>query len=293
MTARQTPAPPDQPAAIPSINYGGSGEPLHFLHANGYPPACYGPFLDILKAHYQVFGMLLRPLWPNARMQDLKDWFPLSADLLSFLDQAGSPPVIAVGHSIGAIVSLRAALQEPGRFRALVLLDPVLFPPSWILLWNLTRVLGVGHQRHPLIPAALKRRRRFHDLESVFQGYRRRKVFRYLSDESLAAYIAGITGPRPGGGFELVYSPEWEAHIYFTGVWRDMDLWRKLPRLKVPTLIIRGAETDTFGKTAARLVRRRNPAVQVETLEQSTHLLPLERPHAVFDIMQCFLKEVP
>ena len=27
--------------AIPYIDFGGAGRPLHFLHANGYPPACY------------------------------------------------------------------------------------------------------------------------------------------------------------------------------------------------------------------------------------------------------------
>jgi pimeloyl-ACP methyl ester carboxylesterase len=109
----------------------------------------------------------------------------------------------------------------------------------------------------------------------------------------LVAYIAGIASRRPDGGYELQYSPEWEAHIYDTGVRRDMDIWRGLPGLDVPVLIIRGAETDTFGQRAARLVQRRNPAIRVETLERSTHLLPLERPHEVFDIMQSFLKEIP
>ena len=277
---------------IPYIEHGGTGLPLHFLHANGYPPACYKEFIEALRSEYRVFGMLLRPLWPDAKPEELHDWDPLSDDLLSFLDEQQSGPVIGVGHSIGGIVTLRAALKEPARFRALVLLDPVFFPPYFIFLWNLLLLLRLLGRVHPLIGSALKRRRTFDDLEVVFRGYRRREIFRYFDDDQLRAYIRGITRPRPGGGYELAYSPEWESRIYYTGVWRDMELWRALPRLVVPTIIIRGAETDTFRENAGRLVQRKQPKIRVATLEKSTHLLPLERPHEVFGMMQSFLKEI-
>jgi pimeloyl-ACP methyl ester carboxylesterase len=278
--------------SIPFIEHGGTGTPLHFLHANGYPPTCYEPLFALMQAQYHVFGMTLRPLWPDSKPEELCDWNPLSDDLFRFLDEQQTGPVLGVGHSIGAIVTLRAALKQPDRFRALVLLDPVLFLPSFILAWNLARILGLGHRVHPLIPSALKRRRHFDNLDVVFRGYRKRDVFRYFSDESLRAYISGIARPKDGGGFELAYSPEWEAHIYYTGVWRDMELWRNLPNLQVPTLIIRGAETDTFLERAGELVKRRQPNVQVVTVPQSTHLVPLERPAEVFEIMQSFLKEI-
>jgi pimeloyl-ACP methyl ester carboxylesterase len=124
----------------------------------------------------------------------------------------------------------------------------------------------------------------------VYRGYRNRSIFRYMSDENLRIYIEGITR-KTNAGYELVYSPEWEAHIYRTGL-HDFDIWRNLPKLEVPTLFIRGAETDTFLEDAARLVKQKQPKVRVEALEKSTHILPLERPQEVFEIMQSFLKEV-
>jgi pimeloyl-ACP methyl ester carboxylesterase len=72
---------------------------------------------------------------------------------------------------------------------------------------------------------------------------------------------------------------------------QDFDIWHNLPKLEIPTLIIRGMETDTFRKNAARLVKRKQPNVKIESLEKSTHILPLERPKEVFDIMQTFLEE--
>jgi pimeloyl-ACP methyl ester carboxylesterase len=210
--------------------------------------------------------------------------------LLQLLAHFNSP-VIGVGHSIGAVVTLRAALRDPGKFRALILLDPVLFVPSRLLLWNVVRAMGLGHRVHPKIPGALRRRRTFDNLDLVFRGYRSREVFRYMSDESLRAYIEGMTKPSEHGGYELVFSPEWESRIYLTGL-RDFDIWRDLPRLEVPALFLRGAETDTFLEDAARFVKRKQPGTRVETIERSTHLLPLERPQEVFDVLQSFLNGV-
>ncbi len=285
------PANKTQNMEIPSEDYGGSGFPLHFLHANGYPPACYTPLLDLLKSHYHVFGMLLRPLWPDSRREDLQDWIPLSNDLLAFLGNK-QQQVIGVGHSIGGIVTLRAALYESDKFLALILIEPVLFPPYFIRAWNLVRFLGLGYQVHPLIQNTLKRRREFDDLNIVFQGYRNRRIFRYLSDAALRIYIQGITKPNPEHGYSLAYTPEWEAHIYFSGVWRDMELWHNLNKLKVPTLIIRGAETDTFWEGSARRMVQTNSAIRVITLDRSTHLVPLEQPKQVFEKLRTFLSEV-
>jgi len=286
------------------FDFGGTGTPLHFLHANGYPPDCYKPLFELLRTEYHVFGLLLRPLWDEAKIDDIKDWQPFSDDLRSFLSsQPGfdtsektahstqPTPVIGVGHSIGAIVTLRTALRDPSKFRALILIDPVLFVPRFLINWHIVRVLGLGDRLHPLITGAKKRRRTFDDLETVYRRYRDRSIFRYMSDENLWIYIKGITQPTADGGYELIYSPEWEAHIYRTGL-RDFDIWRELPKLEVPTLFIRGTETDTFLEDAARLVKQKQPKVRVEALEKSTHILPLERPKEVFEIMQSFLKEV-
>ena len=271
-----------------SFDLGGNGTPLHFLHANGYPPECYTPLFEHLQTQYHVFGMKLRPLWDDTKPEEIKDWHPLSDDLLRFLSDRETAPVIGIGHSIGAVVTLRAALRNPGKFRALVLIDPVLFVPSFMINWHIIRVLGLGERLHPLIQGAKKRRRTFNDLETIFRGYRSRKVFQYMSDENLKIYIAGITKEKKDSGYELVYSPEWEAQIYRTGM-HDFDIMRDLPKLEVPTLIICGAETDTFLESMARLVKKKNSKIQIHTLERSTHLLPLEYPQEIATITKSFL----
>jgi pimeloyl-ACP methyl ester carboxylesterase len=276
---------------IPVLDLGGSGEELVFLHANGYPPECYRPLLSRLAESHHVTAMAQRPLWPGSKPEDVQDWRPLAEDFLRFLGAHQTGPLACVGHSMGGIALLRAALWEPERFKAIVLLDPVLFPPYMILFWNIMRLLKLGKTFLPLVESARQRRREFNDLERLFNGYRRKSIFRYLNDESLRAYIEGIACRREGGNYQLCYSAEWEIRLYMTAIWPDMDIWRGLPGLKVPALIIRGAETDTFWERTGRLVKRKQPRVKVETVEESTHLLPLERPKEVSHLIQSFFKE--
>jgi pimeloyl-ACP methyl ester carboxylesterase len=283
-------------ASIPHFDLGGSGLPLHFLHANGYPPACYKPLFELLKNEYHVFGMLLRPLWDETRPEEVDDWFSFSEDLRVFLStyaygstaQETPEPVIGVGHSIGAIVTLRAALRYPRKFRALVLFDPVLFVPQRLVEWRVQR--AKDPQSLPWLQLAQKRRRTFSDLDAVFKSYRSREVFRYISDENLRIYIEGITR-KTESGYELVYSPEWESRIYFTSL-QDFDIWNSLQNLRIPTLYIRGDETDTFLEDAAELVKQKQPHTRVEVVEKSTHIFPLERPQKTVEIMHNFFTEV-
>jgi pimeloyl-ACP methyl ester carboxylesterase len=277
--------------SIPYFTLGENGTPLHFLHANGYPPECYRPLLSKLSEQYRVVCMRQRPLWPGSRPEEIKDWHPLTDDFLHFLDEHPAGPIIGIGHSVGGMVVLRAALRQPDRFRAVVLIDPVLFPPSVIHSWQVVSALGLGYQMHPLVRAARKRRREFDSLERLFNGYRHKPVFKYMDDASLHAYVEGIACPAEHG-YKLCYSVEWEMHIYATSVWRDMDIWQGLPGLKIPLIIIRGAETDTFWASTARRMLRKLPRSRIVTIPQSTHLVPLERPTEVNRVIQDFLQEI-
>jgi pimeloyl-ACP methyl ester carboxylesterase len=247
------------------------------------------PLIERLKLDHRVLAMFLRPLWPESDPHSIRDWRPFSEDLQRYLHEQAAGPFVGVGHSIGAVVTLRAALREPALFRALILIDPVLLPPSRILQLRVARALGLANRLNSRIETTLKRRRKFDDLEQLFAGYRRREVFRFFSDEHLRVLIQGITRRAPGGGYELAYSPEWEARIYQTAIWNDADIWNGLPRLQVPALLIRGSQTDTFWSHTARLVEKRNPAMKTVTIPDSTHLVALERPEEVAAVAHEFL----
>ena len=272
---------------IPYSTYN-SGAPLLFAHANGYPPDCYRPLFDLLDGH-QIHAMRQRPLWDGCKPEELSDWHPLTDDLLRFMDERKLDGIPAIGHSMGGIALLRAAMREPERFSHVILLDPVLFAPIFIGFYRIIYALNLAQKLHPLVPAAQKRRRIFKNREMILRGYRSKKIFRYFNDEALEAYVNGITCLLNDGSYKLCYSAEWEAQIYITGVWRDMELWRKLSKLKVPLLIVRGAETDTFLEKTGKMVTKKLPSAKIISIPKSTHLVPLEQPNAVAQQIQQFL----
>ena len=277
---------------IPFIQYGNADQTLLFLHANGYPPACYRPFLSQLSRTYQIFAMIQRPLWQDASPDNVKDWVPFTEDLFRFLDENTSlAPFTVIGHSLGGIATLRAAIHQPKRFRSIILLDPVLLPPYFISFWNIALKFNFAHHIHPHITTTLKRRREFDDLDRVFKSYRRRSTFNYMDDDALRAYIEGIACQINNGHYQLCFSPEWEAQIYYASIWQDMDIWRNLNLLRVPALIIRGAQTDTFWRQTAKRVVDINPTIQVETVNNATHLVPLEQPQEVSKLITNFLHQ--
>jgi pimeloyl-ACP methyl ester carboxylesterase len=189
-------------------------------------------------------------------------------------------------------VTLRTALQIPDLFKAVVLLDPVLFPPWFIQGWKFVKQLGLGYKVHPLIPTARSRRRNFSDKETIYTSYREKKVFRYITDDNLRTMIDGMVRPAPESGYELRYSPDWEIQIYYTGVSDDEDIWAHLPSLKIPVLIVRGNETNTFFPVTATRVKKARPETEVVTVDHSTHLVPLEKPDTVGDIIHNFMERV-
>lgn len=263
---------------------------LHFGHANGYPPRAYRPLFERLSSHFHILAMNMRPLWPGTDPMALKDWQPLADDLQAYLDERRLTNIIGAGHSMGATTTLRLALRQPERFNALVLIDPVLFPPWMINFWNLSYHLGLAYYVHPLVRTAMHRHNTFESREVMFANYRQKTIFSHLSDEALMAYVDSLACDCSDGGVQLCYPPAWEARIYITSLRADLKLWRALHLLKPPLLIIRGAKTNTFWNATARLVKRRLPSAQIHTVTGATHLVPLEKPQEVSNLVSEFLR---
>jgi pimeloyl-ACP methyl ester carboxylesterase len=261
--------------------------PLLFVHANGFPPATYQPLLQQLASAHSLLLPELRPLWAGSQTAEVRNWGVLSSDLLQFLALHANQPVIGSGHSLGAVVTLRAAVLQPERFRSVILVDPVLLPPKICLQWAIAKLLRQTH-RHPLYEPARKRRAHFKDASEMFQKMRRAKVFAQMSDEALQAYIHAATEPNPQGGIRLRYRPEWEAHIYRTNpIWS----WRWLRGLRLPLCVIWGEHSNTVQADSERWLHAWQPKATFVKVAGATHLVPLEQPTVVAAAMAAFLNQ--
>src|SRR5262245_52274697 len=84
--------------------------------------------MDQLAPSYRVlapdmYGSGRSPDWPSPRRINLHDEVSFIEPILS----AAGPQIALVGHSYGAAVALRAAVEKPGSVSALALYEPTLF----------------------------------------------------------------------------------------------------------------------------------------------------------------------
>ena len=165
-------------------DFGGQGPLIHLAHANGFPPGAYAPFAQALTTTspsdsgptYHLIGLPARPLWPGSQPRSAPTWHTLADDLLQGLHELGLRDLIGLGHSMGGVYTMLAALRQPDLFRALVLIDPVILPPGWLRTLRLMRWLGLG-RRQPLVQGALRRRRVWPSRQACFQRYRGKPLF--------------------------------------------------------------------------------------------------------------------
>ncbi len=243
----------------------------------------------------------MRPFWPGSDPDHLRDWRGFRDDYLEYLfsrmDQFqidGSLPsshkILGIGHSVGAMTTIMAAIQRPEYFRLLVLIEPVLFTRARSSLMRLIAPLNILRQVHPLIKGTLRRKRSFSDRDAMFENYRAKKIFQRLSDQVLGDYVDGLALDLPDGRVGLKYSPEWEARIYETGGLADWYVWKNLSRISCPVLVIWGEQTDTLQPITFHNMVKKMVNGKGVTVPGAGHLLPLEKPYLTAEIILDYLQ---
>ncbi len=112
----------------PHFREAGTGPGVVCLHSNASTSAQWRGLMDRLSPEFRVlapdlYGAGKSPEWHSDSVIALRDEV---AFLEPVLERAGAPMAL-VGHSYGAAVALLAALENPGRVRALAIYEPTLF----------------------------------------------------------------------------------------------------------------------------------------------------------------------
>ena len=271
------------------IDWRGSGPPAHFSHATGLCAGAYSPLMNLLGTRLALVGLDDRGHGKTAVPADparLQNWDVFANDLALFFESFNAP-VIAMGHSRGATASLLLAVRRPELVRALVLIDPTILPFSWMWWWYLAQKTGAA-KRVPIVATAARRKYIWPDRRSILDSYRSKAVFSGWQNGFLEAYIEAGTEATADGKIRLCCSPAWESRCFAVC---PHDVWRHIPRLKQPTLVIYGADSDTFRPAAAKRFQTKVPAAVLVSLEQTGHFVPMERPAETADAIIAFLEQ--
>jgi pimeloyl-ACP methyl ester carboxylesterase len=243
----------------------GSGPPVLLLHSFLCSIELWDDQIAALRQDYQVIAMDIRGHGRSGHslphtLESLVD------DALAVLDAEGISAAHWCGLSIGGMISIRAAIREPGRVRSLILMDTDAGPEKrgvvfrhW-LLEAAVRVLGLKSVKGPVMDLMFGR-----------------------STHQDQPELVEIWGNR----FEELHVPSMMRTL--RALDRRRDLVPLLSGVHRPALVIHGDEDRALSRRRGQLIADTLPRAEWLLLRRVGHLCTLEAPDAVNERLVAFL----
>ncbi len=255
-----------------SINYAEgppSGRPLVMLHGVTNRWQTWMPVLPLLGWHYHCYALDQRGHGRSGRATDGYQSDRFAQDVIQFLQEVVKQPVVLVGHSLGAMITMKVAARAPDLIQAIVLGDPPLSdavdgsksPPPWF------------QQYFDLVTATTSRDEKLATLNEL------------TPDTDLASIQAHLKS------LEML-DPEVLVNGAADRLFDDLTLTGILPQITCPTLLIQG-NPDLGGVIKDQDVKRALALLSKVThiyVADMGHSLHIPHPHEFFTMVSNFIE---
>lgn len=247
-----------------------------FVHATGFCKEVCEPVIDDLceiRPGIHAIAMDQRAHGDSAVPEPPFDWWNIASDIVELT--SSTAPAIGVGHSAGGAALLMAELLSPGLFAALVLVEPIVFPPPYGRFPD-----------NPMSNAARRRRDRFASRQAAFDNWRRKPAFAAWEDRSLWAYVDGGLR-RDGEDLVLKCSRESEAETFMAAT--EHKAWDRLGEVQAECLLIAGEHSTTHQEPFLRQMAERIPRADYRIIPDSSHMVSMEKPGIIAQSVSRFI----
>jgi len=261
------------------LEYNGDKDTLIFLHATGFLPWLWHPIAREMGPSRRVIA----PYFCDHRHTEPEegglDWLIIARDFAEFCKGLGIKRPCLIGHSMGATVLTLAAAMFGIDPKGMILIEPIFLPQDFYKM-------QITVEQHPLASRSIKRRDSWEDSKEASQYLKSKSLFSRWDDEMIDLYIRYGMKPTDTGGLQLTCSPRKEASLFMGGM--TYDPWPLIPEVNCPVLVLEGSESENrqiidlekassmFSRGTYRLIRG------------AGHLIPMEKPHAVTEIIKGF-----
>ncbi len=269
---------------IPYLLYEAHGAPVVFLHATGFLPWLWHPLARRLSPPHHIIA----PYFCDHREASPEDgglsWLTLARDLVLFYQTLNLDRPFLVGHSMGATVMALANAVFGLAARAMILIEPIFLPQDFYRL-------RITVDQHPLASKSIRRKNHWDDADAVKAYARSRSLFRNWDEEMLDLYIRYGLKSADAGGLQLACSPEREAALFMGGM--QYDPWPELTKVTCPVLVLEGEVSDNRHFIDLPKATALFPRGTHRVIAGAGHLVPMEKPEEVTQIIKAFLDSTP
>lgn len=250
---------------IHHVRWGDEGSRVVLLHSMGMDAHSMDLLAESLCAGHRVLALTILGHGDSTVLSEPIS-LPDHAELmLECMMRLGFTPCILVGHSIGGRMGMILAAEHPSEVRGLVLVDiapPDPSPRPWRQrtpdqFKNKGEALAYLKGRYP----------RF---APEYYENRLRNGFKELLDGSLV--------PKPAG------------NDHMRGM--STDLWPYVERIRVPTLLIVGADSALVTPEKLDRMRESIPGFASVTIQEATHMVPQDKPEEFEKAVRAFISKI-
>ncbi len=245
---------------------GAHGKPvLVFANSLGSDLRIWQGVAERLQDRFQLIGYDLRGHGLSEAPAPPYSAADLALDLIGLLDVLDIEQAAICGVSVGGLIAQAAALNHPERVRALVLCDTgarIGSEESWQQRIDKVRDSSVA----ALVPMTMDR---------------------WFSASFRERYPADVLGYSL-----MLQQSSMEGYIGVCAALRDTDFRRAITQVKIPTLVLCGAEDIATPPELGRELASLIPGAQFSLIENAAHLPCVEQPQAVAERIIKFFREV-
>ena len=257
-----------------------------FCHAASFHGRCYDRIINEALNGYHVIALDFRGHGRSQQHPPPYRFRWLAEDTLEFIERLNLPTdnLLGIGHSVGGYSLTWAAAKASRRlFKSLLLLDPVIGPPS--------------HYGNPIqgdFDYVLRRKNQWPSVDDMISRFEKREPFSQWPKDTLRNYCTYAVDEN----CKLACSPEGEASIYQFSVASDSNIYPLIEQSKfiqsIPVRIFRASVTQfnqlTGSPTEPTLVKWFKKGRDTQ-LTNSKHLFPMDQPELTIDLVKEFIHE--
>lgn len=254
---------------------------IHFAHANGIPLPSYGPLLDALEAQ-RVIGKPM--LAHDPKFPPNNQWSNIADEIIDYIENNASQPVIGIGHSLGSVCTFIAAQKRPDLFNQVIMLDPpIIYGPASFAVKALKRFNKLDH----FTPAGKSKNRKqvWTSLTEATEYFQSKRLYNSFHPECFNGYL-GSALRHTNDGVELGYLVDHEVALFRTPPDNFSSYKHPSP---IPIHIVYGDKSDASFPKYIKPFARRFGAKQL--IIPGEHMFPLQNPIETAEIINELLSQ--
>lgn len=239
----------------------GEGHPVLLIHGISIDADHWTPIFKDLAQDHRVIAYDRRGTTRSRDAGALADWHRHGEDAAGILRTLNAAPAVVAGWSGGATVAVDLAVEHPDLVRALILIEPGLFPRK-----NITAGLIRDQLRLRLLTRIGRHRQAF---EGSARWYTSRRSGGSSWDDP----------DYPQDRKEAMFANRATSALESTA--RDEYLLDRVGEIDMPVRILVGDESPTWFERMARYLATRMPRAEFEVVPGMNHAVALTGRDAV------------